>query len=127
MKIKHLKNLIVFEDGRGKICDLVYPANITHVGFISSVAKSIRGNHYHKLTTQHIFIIKGKLKYWYKNQEDTKGEFIVGTVGDLITSSPWEIHAMQMLEDTDFIVMAEGPRAGEEYESDTYRVETIVK
>ena len=55
------------KDTRGEIVDIFYNENINHVATIKSKPKSIRGNHYHKLTTQHILITKGSLVYWFKD------------------------------------------------------------
>jgi hypothetical protein len=49
--------------------------------------------------------------------------FVAGH-GDMIISEPMEIHAMRTGEHgCTFIAFAEGPRGGEDYESDTYRVD----
>ena len=69
MKIKKIKT--AFTDERGSIADIFYKANIEHVAIIKTLDKGriIRGNHYHKLTTQHIFMTKGSLRYWYREQD----------------------------------------------------------
>ena len=54
-------------DFRGSICDIFYHTKINHVAIIKSKKNSIRGNHFHKKTTQHILILKGQLEYWYRN------------------------------------------------------------
>ena len=46
----------------------------------------------------------------------------------MIISEPMEIHAMRTGEHgCTFLAFAEGPRGGEDYESDTYRVDSIVR
>ena len=52
----------VFEDDRGKIFDLLDDEVIMHVGIIRSEPGAIRGNHFHKITKQFNYIIKGKAK-----------------------------------------------------------------
>lgn len=119
-----------FVDDRGNIFDVLYPCNVTHVGYISSKAGAIRGNHYHKETIQHIFITKGEMRYWfnpYVGYHDRDAQYGNFTEGWLLTSDPYEIHAMEMIQDTEFVVLAEGKRAGIEYESDTFRVPSIVR
>ena len=54
MEIRDLK--IDFKDNRGTISDLFYDTNINHVADIRTYKNCIRGNHYHKETTQHICI-----------------------------------------------------------------------
>ena len=55
-----------FEDTRGKIADIFYKKNINHVAIIHSEPNVVRGNHYHKESTQHMLITKGSLEYWHK-------------------------------------------------------------
>ena len=51
MKINIFKKKI-FRDTRGIIADVIYKNQINHIGYISSKKNSIRGNHYHKKTSQ---------------------------------------------------------------------------
>ena len=50
-----------FEDERGKIADIFFKKNIDHVAIIHSEPNIMRGNHYHKQSTQHMLITKGSL------------------------------------------------------------------
>ena len=120
--------LEVFKDTRGVIADVFYDRNINHVAIISSNPNVIRGNHYHKETTQHILIIKGSLEYWYKDIESKEpAKMHLAIIGDLISTPPLEIHALKITEEgNEFIVFSEGKRGGKDYESDTYRVDSII-
>jgi len=42
---------------------------------------------------------------------------------DLVTSLPLESHAFEALEDSELLAFCHGPRAGMDYEKDTYRLE----
>ena len=121
--------LEIHEDYRGRIADIFYNRNINHIAIIQSEPNTIRGNHYHKESTQHILILQGELEYWYKNfnsSEPTK--MFVARVGDLISTPPYEIHALKITKlGNEFIVFSEGKRGGEDYESDTFRVENIIE
>lgn len=127
---KNVKNpLELHSDIRGKIVDVFYKDNIEHISVVSSKAGSLRGDHYHKQTTQHILITKGKLEYWYKplNSKKNSKRVILG-VGDIMTTPPYEIHALKIIEDNEFIVFTNGKRGGKDYESDTFRVlHTIIR
>jgi len=116
------------EDARGRIVDVFYKSNIDHVAVIDSKKGSIRGNHYHKVSTQHILITKGSLEYWYKKLDsDDKPDFVLLQEGDILSTPPNEIHALKIVEDNQFIVFSEGLRGGSDYESDTFRIDgTIV-
>mgnify|MGYP005993480571 FL=1 len=59
--------LELFKDDRGIITDIFYKEDIHHVAQIDSEPNVIRGNHYHKETTQHMLMISGSMEYWYKN------------------------------------------------------------
>jgi len=115
-------------DDRGSIADVFYNTNINHVAIIKSEPNTIRGNHYHKETTQHMLITKGSLEYWYKPVDsDEPAKMYLATVGDLVTTRPHEIHALKITpEGNEFIVFSEGKRGGKDYESDTFRVASII-
>ena len=121
----HLGN---FEDERGRITDIFYKADINHVAIISSLPNAIRGNHFHAHSTQHMYIVSGSLEYWYKNDEMPDSNFELCTPGDVITSDKKEIHALKIgQEGCIFIAFTEGIRGGDDYESDTFRVESIIR
>ena len=127
MKLKKIEE--AFSDERGSIADIFYNTNINHIGIIkNNSGKFIRGNHYHKLTTQSIYMTKGKLRYWYKPVgENKKVEHVIVQEGYLVTSEPNEVHSLEILGDSEFIVFSEGPRGGEDYEKDTYRDKPILE
>jgi len=115
-------------DERGGIVDIFYDTPMSHITFIKSEPKAVRGNHYHKETTQHMLITKGSLTYWYKPlASDEPAKYILVRAGDLVTTPPNEIHALVIGDDgNEFIVFTEGLRGGKDYEKDTFRVETII-
>ncbi len=134
MKLRNIfkdtnNKLMKFEDERGVISDIFYKEEIEHAAFIESKPNVIRGNHYHKFTTQHMIIIQGSLEYWYKDfnsKEDAKS--VILQKGDYMTTPPYEIHALKIGEQgNQFIVFSNGLRGGIDYEKDTFRVPTIIK
>jgi quercetin dioxygenase-like cupin family protein len=121
--------LELHEDARGRIVDIFYKHNINHVGVIDTHKKgTIRGNHFHKETTQHMLMTKGAMEYWHKPVDsDEPAECTVIRVGDFVSTPPNEIHALRFVEDdSQFIVFSEGLRGGKDYESDTFRVPSII-
>jgi len=133
MKTRNIKNientnLELHTDDRGLIVDIFYDKNIDHVALVRSEPNSIRGNHYHKETTQHMLMTKGSLEYWYKPVgSDTPAKCIIANVGDLVSTEPYEVHALRIgPEGNEFIVFSEGIRGGKDYEKDTFRVENII-
>jgi quercetin dioxygenase-like cupin family protein len=124
---KNNPDLQVFQDRRGTIADVFYQKNINHVAMLQSQPGVIRGNHYHKKTTQHILITRGSLEYWWRPLDSNgPAQCQVAVVGDLVTSDPNEVHAMRMLEYTEFVAFTEGVRGGQDYEADTFRVDSII-
>ncbi len=119
--------LEIHEDERGKIADVFFKKNIEHVAMITINKGAVRGNHYHKQTVQHILLTKGSLEYWYKLiDSNIDAKMIKVLPGDVITSSPMEIHTIRAIEDSEFLTLTEGIRGGKDYESDTFRVSSII-
>jgi quercetin dioxygenase-like cupin family protein len=120
--------LEIHEDSRGRLSDIFYDETINHVAVIDSEPNVIRGNHYHKETTQHIFITKGSLEYCYKPVDSSEpAQQIQVNEGELVSTPPNEIHALKIgPEGNQFIVFTTGPRGGADYESDTFRVEMSI-
>jgi len=115
-------------DERGRISDVFYKASIEHVAIIESHQQGlIRGNHYHKLTTQHIFITRGSLRYWYRPVDGSAPtQSIVVREYEMVSTPPFEVHALEILEPNQFVVFSSGLRGGTDYESDTFREVVIL-
>ena len=80
-------DLEVFNDNRGTIADVFFNHALNHVAIITSEPNVIRGNHYHKETTQHMLMTKGSLEYWYKPVgSDELAQVVVANEGDLVSS-----------------------------------------
>lgn len=117
-----------FVDERGSITDLFYDEKINHVTHIKTTdITAVRGNHYHKETTQAMYMIKGSLLYWFMPLGGSESECVRVNAGELVTTPPNEIHALTFDEENEFIVFTWGLRGGQDYESDTYRVQNIVR
>jgi quercetin dioxygenase-like cupin family protein len=120
--MKTIATEISHQDDRGAIIDLIEGVNINAVTFISFKKGAVRGNHYHKKTTQWNYIIKGKIKVVSQMGEEPMVETILETGGFSVTE-PMEKHALVGIEDSEMLVFTQGPRGGKEYESDTFRLE----
>jgi len=134
MKIRNIwkdvkEPLELHTDDRGSIVDLFYNEDINHVATVTSEPNVIRGNHYHKETTQHMLMTRGSLEYWYKTVGSTeKAQMIVAREGDLVSTGPNEIHALRIgTLGNEFVVFSQGIRGGKDYESDTFRVDNIIE
>lgn len=105
-----------FEDERGLIRDL-FVGPLDAVTEIFTVKGAVRGNHVHRETTQWTYIVSGSLEMMHGT------EVSFAAAGELVKDEPGMPHAWKALEDTLCLVFTKGPRSGEDYESDTYRLE----
>ena len=115
-------------DDRGAITDIFHLVDMNSACMITNTPGAVRANHYHKQTTQFTFILSGTLDYYSKpvDSEEPANVVTAGT-GDMIISEPNEIHAWRTGSNgCTLIAFARGPRGGEDYESDTFRVESII-
>ena len=120
--MKRIKLKINFKDKRGSIKDLFYKKNINHIAVIKSKRGALRGDHFHKRTTQYMYITKGELEYWYKKRTSKqKSKMALLKEGDLIMTPPNEMHALKITKNNEFIVFTTGLRGGKDYEADTFR------
>jgi len=111
-----------FSDQRGVITDLVQGETINAVTLVTFVTGAVRGNHYHKETTQWNLVLSGRLRVVSQIPGAVEFEVEIGA-GDLAVCVPNERHAFEAIEDTEMMVFTRGPRGGREYESDTFRLE----
>ena len=71
-----------------------------------------------------MLITKGSLEYWYKMlNTDEEPQCVIMKKGDIISTPPFEVHALKIIDENEFIVFSEGMRGGKDYESDTIRIE----
>jgi quercetin dioxygenase-like cupin family protein len=117
---------INWEDERGVIRDIFPTGSPESVTLITNARGAVRGNHYHRISSQYAFVVSGRMLAFTRSESDlgdvTRHEM---SPGDMILHRPGESHAYLALENTIFIVFAEGVRKGVDYERDTHRVEPL--
>ena len=126
--MNHKRITVATRDDRGTISDILYKTEINHAAVIETHAGGvIRGNHYHKQSTQHIFMTRGSLRYWYQPHDKSEPvrSVLVEEYG-LVSTPPYEVHALEMIEASQFVVFSQGMRGGENYEEDTFRHTVIL-
>lgn len=121
MKIVHKP--INFEDARGTIRDIFVAEPKEHCTIITTTKGGVRGNHYHKFSRQHDFVVSGRMKVYGQNVGETEVVQAEIGPGDLVVWEPNEAHEFVALEDSTFITFVDGVRGGDEYEKDTFRLE----
>lgn len=112
-------NMKTFTDDRGTIEDLKVGKDWS-VTYISFKKGAVRGNHYHKLTVQKDYILSGRVELHTPNTKrilDAGESFEIGN---------GIVHAYKALEDSEMVSICKGKRIGEDYESDTFKLETPI-
>ncbi len=125
-----MKNIFkkkIFRDKRGLIADVIYNNKINRVAYITTIRNGIRGNHYHKKTTQYTFVLDGRIRYYFKKKSEKKISQVILKKGDLVKSKFNEIHAFKTLSKKSvMLALSQGLRGGKDYEKDTFRVKSII-
>ena len=125
MKIQ--KNKINFKDKRGFILDVIYKKKFNHATLIYTKRGAVRGNHYHKKTTQISFLINGSCHYYYRNFLLRKLKKIKLNKFDYVITKPQEVHSFKFLKNSLMMVFSKGLRGGKDYENDTFRIKKTIK
>ncbi len=100
--VKILKPDFEFSDERGSLRQLVHDG-WNQFNVITSVAGSLRGDHYHKNNNEAFYIIEGELKLILK-QNDTVETYIFKN-GDFFGIEPFVVHSFEFLRDTVLVSM----------------------
>jgi dTDP-4-dehydrorhamnose 3,5-epimerase-like enzyme len=121
--MKQERKEINFTDDRGTIMDVFVSRPFEHGVLIHSAKGSVRGNHYHKESLQCDLMIKGRMAVFSrKSGSEVIEERVVGPQ-DWAEWEKEEVHEFIALDDeVIFMSFVNGPRGGDAYESDTYRI-----
>ena len=68
---KFLKPKIISKDKRGIFLD-IFNSDFKNISIITSKKNSIRSNHYHLKDSHYIYILKGKMEYYYAKLSNKK-------------------------------------------------------
>jgi dTDP-4-dehydrorhamnose 3,5-epimerase-like enzyme len=123
--IEHKK--ICHEDQRGTIRDIFVDSPRDHCTIIVSRPGAVRGNHFHRRSTQYTYVVSGTLTMVVQGVDESGkalGEPHVSTMvaGDLAKHVPLEAHAFRSEDESVILAFADGVRGGEAYELDVYRL-----
>jgi oxalate decarboxylase/phosphoglucose isomerase-like protein (cupin superfamily) len=121
---KLIRNELRNIDARGEILSIV-DEKISNVSIITCAKSTIRSNHYHKKDFHFMYVLEGKIDYFYKSLENETIRYISVEVGDSIFTPCMEIHATFFPVTTKLIVSSGFPRDQKTYENDTVRVEFL--
>lgn len=126
IKFKKIKLKPVYQDKRGQIID-VWKEPVHHVGIVTFTKGATRGKHYHKLSSQYNYVLKGKIKLITKNMK-TKRSRLQTTIiskGDMVLIPSNYYHELIALTPSTLLFATTGSRkhGSKDYEKDNYRVE----
>jgi dTDP-4-dehydrorhamnose 3,5-epimerase-like enzyme len=120
--MKKVKRKINFKDVRGTIMDIFVNEPYEHTVIIYSNKGAVRGSHYHKKSVQADFMLFGKMMAYSRKKGRKKIEKNLLTQNDVTRWEKGEAHQFIALTDCAFLSFVNGPRGGDKYESDTYRL-----
>jgi dTDP-4-dehydrorhamnose 3,5-epimerase-like enzyme len=114
-----------FVDSRGIIQPLV-DGDFKSAQLISSVAGSVRANHYHKKDYHYMYLLSGAFDYYYRpTGSDNEPKCLRVNAGEVVYTPPMIDHAVRFVEDTTFVNFAGRERDQGSYEDDLVRIELI--
>ena len=119
MEIIDLK--VAHTDSRGTITDLLSDEEINAVTLITFAKGAVRANHYHKRTIQWNYVISGQILLVTQRPGNEKIEYLL-KAGDFAVTHENERHALKGVTDAEVLILTKGPRAGAQYENDTFRL-----
>lgn len=111
-----------FKDARGTIMDIFVNEPYQHCVIVHSKKGSVRGNHYHAKSQQTDFMLYGEMKAFSRKKGSSKIETSVVKPNDMTYWEKGEVHEFIAVTDCGFLSFVNGPRGGDNYESDTYRL-----
>jgi dTDP-4-dehydrorhamnose reductase len=98
-----------FVDERGKLVGLFQGQRWEEVNYVESAKGCVRGNHYHKETTEGFFVIDGKIKVTLVGITKDFERTFVAKKGDIMVINPNTIHSFEMIKDSKWINMLSKP------------------
>lgn len=132
MQKKEIKVIVkklqpVFTDVRGDIFDVVED-KIRHIGLVTFRKGAVRGNHYHKKSTQYSYVLEGKIQLVIKaaKGKNTKIKKYIMTKGTYAQIPPYSIHTYIALTPAAIIDCTTLSRKADGYEKDTIRVPSVM-
>lgn len=115
-----------FVDARGVIRPLV-EADIRSVLVIESKAGSVRADHYHHTDWHYLYVVSGRMIYWYRPHGDTSPpKRLVVEAGQLVFTPPMMEHRTDFPVDTVCVTLSRNQRDQAAYEADVVRIQMPV-
>ena len=109
-------------DARGTITDLIDDDEINAVTVITFMPGAVRANHYHERTVQWNYVMEGEILLATQRPGAEREERVLRK-GDFAITREQERHALKAITEATVLILTKGPRAGSQYENDTFRLD----
>ena len=116
-----IKLIAAHIDARGSITDLISDDEVNAVTLITFAKGAVRANHYHERTIQWNYVLSGEILLVTQMLGAERVEKVLKK-GDFAVTRENERHALQGVTDAEVLILTKGPRAGSQYENDTFRL-----
>jgi quercetin dioxygenase-like cupin family protein len=117
-----IKLIAAHTDSRGSITDLISDDEVNAVTLITFAKGAVRANHYHERTIQWNYVISGEILLVTEVPGSGRVERTLYK-GDFAVTRENERHALQGVTEAEVLILTKGPRAGTQYENDTFRLD----
>jgi dTDP-4-dehydrorhamnose 3,5-epimerase-like enzyme len=122
----------VYEDKRGKLLKIVHNSYVGNKPFGEIYAvvfkgKSVRANHYHKLTTEWFVPLKGKIDLYLENVKTKKRTLIQLDSGNplCVKIVPYTAHALAPCSKREVILIAYSSKKYDSFNNDTCKYDAV--
>ena len=116
-----IKLIAAYTDARGTITDLISDDEVNAVTLITFTKGAVRANHYHERTIQWNYVLSGEILLVTQMPDAERIEKVLKK-GDFAVTRENERHALQGVTEAEVLILTKGPRAGTQYENDTFRL-----
>jgi quercetin dioxygenase-like cupin family protein len=116
-----IKLIAAHTDARGSITDLISDDEVNAVTLITFAKGAVRANHYHERTIQWNYVLSGEILLVTQMPGAERVERVLKK-GDFAVTRENERHALQGVTEAEVLILTKGPRAGTQYENDTFRL-----
>jgi len=103
--MKHIKPNFRFDDERGFLIEIIKGDAWKQLSHSSTRKGTTRGGHYHKITKEFFYVIKGSAEVKIKNAKTGKEETFIAKKGDCFVVEPYDIHWLTAIEDAEWVVL----------------------
>ncbi|KUO49057.1 MAG: hypothetical protein APF76_10545 [Desulfitibacter sp. BRH_c19] len=122
-----------YEDKRGILKKIIMKSQIQDSSQIEEVyllyshQNSVRGNHYHKKTSEYFTVVSGKAQVALKDlsKEVSEGFYISANDNIVLRVPPYMIHAFKNEDNDPLIILVVSSKEYSEFDTDTYIEEIL--